>query len=461
MSIRRYLVLSLFAVLTLVTFIAAIEGYQMSMKRSTKQFDQQLKALAQTLAAINLSHLNAHRVPSPGYFAFQIWQKEQLVFRSENAPETVMTEQGQRVMDGFAMANFLGQRWRTFSLVDNKNGHIVITAQPLQARFILAEDIILTAVTPMIIAIILLSFFIYIIVSQGLKPLTLLRGELSTRSANDLSKLKFTAKHSELTAVIDTLNQLFDRLEGTFQREKHFASDAAHELKTPLSVLKLNVHNLTAELASQPQPPESLNPLNDSVERMSHLIDQLLMLNRVSPEFFTGETKALDLKPLIQKTISDLYSQISQKKQVIALESESISLFAHPFALQLLLINLITNASKYTPEEGMIKVTSHQFIYQATKQIIIEVHDSGSGIDSEEYERVFDRFYRIGGDQHNSTVSGCGLGLTIVKHIVDLHGATISLSQSQELGGLAVTITFTFNNQKNQSSGNKSSGIVT
>jgi len=462
MSIRRYLVLSLFSVLTLVTFIAAIEGYQMSMKRSSKQFDQQLKALAQTLALIEFNSISAQRVPSPEHFSLQIWQKNHLVFSSENAPLTLMVEQGQQLKQGFAMANFLGQRWRTYTLIDSHKQGVVITAQPLSVRFALAQDIIITAVTPMVIAIMLLSLFIYIIVTQGLKPLTLLKNELSARSADDFSKLNFTAKHSEFTAVLDTLNQLFNRLEGTFAREKHFASDAAHELKTPLSVLILNVYNLTQELSSQTELPASLAPLHNSVDRMSYLIDQMLMLNRLSPELFALEREGIELKPLIQQVISDLYNQIIRKNQSIELATESVLLVGHRFALQLLLVNLITNASKYTPIAGKIKVTVQQVIIKKSAQVIITVQDSGPGIDKAEYERVFDRFYRIGGDQHNSKVKGCGLGLAIVKNIVELHSASITLSRSHELGGLAVKITFpiqalttatTTKNEQEESSG--------
>jgi two-component system sensor histidine kinase QseC len=448
MSIRRYLVLSLFAVLTLVTFVAAIKGYQMSMERSGKQYDQQLRALAQTLAIIDFNSVNTQRVGSPEHFALQIWHQDHLIFSTDNAPNQLMVDQGQTLNEGFAMANFLGQRWRTYTLVDSFKQNVVITAQPLSIRFALAQDIIITAVTPMIIAIMLLSGFIYIIVSQGLKPLTSLKNELSKRSANDFSKLKSRAKHSELTAVLDTLNQLFNRLEGAFEREKHFSSDAAHELKTPLSVLKLNVHNLIGELSTHSQIPASLVPLNNSVERMSHLIDQMLMLNRLNPELFTLEREQIALKPLIQQVISDIYSQINQKKQSIVLESEEVTLLGHRFALQSLLVNLITNASKYTPDMGQIKVSVEHVINPETEQIIIKVHDSGPGIDDVEYDRVFDRFYRIGGDQHNSKVSGCGLGLAIVKHIVDLHSATISLARSQDLGGLAVTIIFNFQGVK-------------
>jgi len=130
-------------------------------------------------------------------------------------------------------------------------------------------------------------------------------------------------------------------------------------------------------------------------------------------------------------------------KQTIVLESDEIYLFAHKLSVHLLAVNLISNANKYTPIGGKIKV-SVKFVIEACehRKIALCVEDSGVGIAPEDYTRIFDRFYRVGGDQHNSNVLGCGLGLTIVKHIVDVHQASIKLSPSNLLKGLKVTVCF-------------------
>ena len=128
-----------------------------------------------------------------------------------------------------------------------------------------------------------------------------------------------------------------------------------------------------------------------------------------------------------------------KKEQTIVLESEDIILSAHEFSVHLLTVNLISNANKYTPFGGQIHVSVHK---GENHQIVLCVEDSGSGIEPREYPRVFDRFYRVGGDQHNSSVQGCGLGLAIVKHIADLHSAKIILSSSPKLKGLKVEVVF-------------------
>ena len=111
--------------------------------------------------------------------------------------------------------------------------------------------------------------------------------------------------------------------------------------------------------------------------------------------------------------------------------------------MHLLAVNLISNANKYTPAGGKIKV-SVKLVDEENghKKIALCIEDSGVGIAPEEYQRIFDRFYRVGGDQHNSNVLGCGLGLTIVKHIADVHEASIKLSPSNLLQGLKITVCF-------------------
>ena len=484
MSIRRYLVLTLFAVLTLITFIAAVQGYKVSMTRASTQFDEQLIDVAHTLITIqslapqesNKSRVGVKNIDQQGSFAFQLWLKGQLVLKSANAPlQNIVSTHSLSSSDTtieqthFSEVNFLGQRWRALSLTNSIKEQQVIVAQPLQAQFVLAQDIILAAVKPMIIAIALLSVLIFIIITQGLKPLKKLTIELSNRKTNDFTPLELTAKNSELEHVIATLNQLFSRLDAAFERERHFAADAAHELKTPLSVLKLNAHNVVQEVSeqlaqlnseaesskhkafwlAQVKSFTSIEQLTSSVDRMGHVIDQILNLNRTNPEQMASASTAFNLNKLLQQVISELYAQINKRKQNISLESDNVELVAHQLSIHLLMVNLISNANKYTPEGGEIKVTTevtHQ--HADSEQISIIVEDSGQGIAPSEYHRVFDRFYRIGGDQHNSNVVGCGLGLAIVKHIADVHGALITLSSSETLKGLKVTVTFPVNAPK-------------
>ncbi len=471
MSIRRYLVLTLFSVLTLITFIAAIQGYKVSMSRAEKQFDQQLIDIAQTLMAVQTTTSKigqVTQVAQQGSFAFQVWKNNTLIIKSNNAPDHLIIAPGlfnnhlNKEFIFFSEVNFLNNRWRVVTLSNEQDDQnypsiSVIVAQPLQTQFALAQDLILAAVTPMIIAIIILSFLIYLIITQGLKPLHQLRTELGQRNTNDFSPLNLAVNNTELADIVITLNQLFSRLATAFQRERYFAEDAAHELKTPLSVLKINVHNITQDFSTHLSSKDlsvtandirhfdSVKELTNSVDRMGHVIDQILNLNRTNTSQIIQNSTRFNLNTLLQQVVAELYNDIAMKEQTIVLESDDFFLFAHEFSIHLLAINLISNANKYTPIGGKIYVSVkliNEEKNRGNKKIALCVEDSGSGIDPKEYQRIFDRFYRVGGDQHNSDVQGCGLGLTIVKHIADVHGANIELSQSTLLQGLCVVVCF-------------------
>jgi two-component system sensor histidine kinase QseC len=146
----------------------------------------------------------------------------------------------------------------------------------------------------------------------------------------------------------------------------------------------------------------------------------------------------LDLAEVARKVVADNIDMIDLKHQEISFEGESVEVYADPFAVETLVQNLLANAVKYTPVDGRLLIRA--FVQQG--KAVLQLMDSGAGIPESEYDRVFERFYRVGGDRHRSAVIGCGLGLSIVKHIVDLHEAKIKLSSSDFDSGLCVTVTF-------------------
>jgi two-component system sensor histidine kinase QseC len=346
----------------------------------------------------------------------------------------------------FAEHNFLAQRWRTYGHFFESDNKWVLVAQPLKRRFELAQQMILAAVTPLILCIPLLAIIIFLLVSTGLRPLRLLSDNLRAKKTDDLSPIMVQQQHNELSPVLETLNQLFERLNAAFSREKRFASDAAHELRTPLSVLKINAHNMALELnnngisnanaSNNDAAKINMQYLTQGIERMSHVVEQILLLNRTNPEQYQGKFVKIDTTSLCQTVIGSLFPQIEAKKQDIELVGQGATILGDEFSLGILLQNLISNASKYSPEDALIRVV----LKTIKNQVIIQVEDSGPGIDESEYQRVFERFYRIGGDRHPSNAPGCGLGLAISKHIAELHKASLKLSRSEQLSGLSVEL---------------------
>lgn len=434
MSIRNYLLMIILSSIVLVCFGAAIEGYKSSMKQADALFDQELESIATVMVQLGSKSLAAEQnAIDPSIFinyAIQVWQQEQLKL---NLSPYQATTPIAKFIAGFDYANFAGQRWRTYSY-PSEFGWILV-AQPQKYRFELAESMTLAAVTPLIVSMPFLALLISFTVKQSLKPLKQLTETLNAKQADDLCAIEVPRQSIELIPVVNTLNHLLERVEGAYLREKHFASDAAHELRTPLSILKVSLHNLMAQTGPS---SDNLAALDAGIERMSHIVEQILLLNRTHPDQFKRSFTVLALTPLVQEVVSDLYPQILEKDHEISFSGEDLKMRADAFTFKTLLQNLIGNAIKYTPDQGKISVTLQ---YDA-HDIVLTVSDSGPGIAPSERDRIFDRFYRVGGDQHQSQVIGCGLGLSIVKHIADLYQAKIALAQS-EWGGLAISLRFT------------------
>ncbi|MBV1920117.1 MAG: HAMP domain-containing histidine kinase, partial [Pseudomonadales bacterium] len=249
----------------------------------------------------------------------------------------------------------------------------------------------------------------------------------------DLTPLSETNTPSELTELVESSNGLLYRLRQSFDREKRFSGDAAHELRTPISALKIHLYNLRDIV---PPNNESFQMLNVSIERMSHLIEQMLVLHRTTPDQFAKNFQKFDLHQAAQQQIIDQYQSFSDKQQTIELVGDVCGITADVFAIKTLLKNILDNACKYTPVGGAVKLS----VAKENSNAVVMVDDSGEGISEELYSRVFERFYRVDGDQHKSNVIGCGLGFSIIQHIVDLHKGDISLSRSCFDTGLKITV---------------------
>jgi two-component system sensor histidine kinase QseC len=171
---------------------------------------------------------------------------------------------------------------------------------------------------------------------------------------------------------------------------------------------------------------------------MGHSIEQLLSLHRVSLDADSSELAQCELHSVVQDVIAELYEGLTLKQQTIELVGAVAEIRASLSSATILLRNLVDNASKYTPDKGTIRVTTGGH----NGRSFVRVEDSGPGIPEEEYSRVLERFYRIGGDRNNSNVVGSGLGLSIVSDIVRIHDGQIVFSRSTALGGLAVEVSF-------------------
>ncbi|MBU1558946.1 MAG: GHKL domain-containing protein, partial [Gammaproteobacteria bacterium] len=245
----------------------------------------------------------------------------------------------------------------------------------------------------------------------------------SKRNATDFSLLQLEGMPLEIQPVIDALNKLFERLDAEFTRNKRFASDAAHELRTPLAALKTQTQ--VALLTTDEQEKKKiLKNIVLSVDRLTHVVHQLLTMSRLSKEDTIQNITQFDLAQLAAEVIAEIVPNALKKNiniELIKDRTPSIIEGNH-VGLSILIRNLVDNAIRYSPENSFVKV----ILINHPSTVTLKVIDNGPGIPDELRERIFERFYRIPGTQE----IGSGLGLSIVKQIVDLHHARIHLAKT-------------------------------
>jgi two-component system sensor histidine kinase QseC len=425
-SIRRYLIIALLLVLALINTAAAFFGYQSSMVEAEKLFDDQLMSIASVLAEIPPGSYQP--AVDDNSTAYQIWRRQTLVASSTNAPGEPIAP----LTEGFSDVEFGGMRWRAFAGYVPDTKRWVIVTQTFDIRQVLANNIVLDSILPMFISLPLLGFMIWIIVGRGLRPVDDLANAMANKRSDDLNPVQYVETPVELAGLVNSINDLLRRLSSAFERERQFAGDAAHELRTPISVLKVQLHNLLQETG---RDDPKLRALEEAVERMNRSVEQVLMLHRMSPEQVMNKFVAVDLTALAREVIAEIYPQLEALEQKVELVGDISLVTGDAGALKALLLNLVENGSRYGGEGGFIRVT----IAGQSDGTDLIVEDNGPGIPLEHRERVFERFYR---GERDSGPPGTGIGLAIVKNIADIHGAEISLGESTFDSGLSVRVRF-------------------
>ncbi|CAM4402497.1 ATP-binding protein [Pseudoalteromonas maricaloris] len=423
-SITRKLTLILVSALVLTASMALLRGYHSSMAMAQAQLDSHLESIA-TLVNTQVTATTLPSGAGNNAFYFLVLEHNQVVAGSELLARY---KNKLKYHAGFSTQNVGATRLRTFSEAFGERQ--ILVAEPVQKRFALAEGMIVSAMTPLVVIMPFLAVFIAWIIYTALKPLRDLSKELRRRNPKDFTQLAVQSDKAEVAIVIATLNDLFQKVEVAYLKERYFASDAAHELKTPIASLKIHLHNLTHDTKHP-----SATAMSKGLEQLNHVVEQMLTLARTEPELWHKQFAQQDLVALTQDLIANCYPRIEQKSQNISLEASEATLEGCEFTLTTLFSNLIGNAIKYTPIEGDIEVK----IQQHAQRVVWQIDDSGCGMSDAEIERIFDRFYRVGGDKHPSGEKGAGLGMAIVNHIIAIYHADISFARSH-LGGLRVCV---------------------
>ncbi|MGZ4994581.1 MAG: sensor histidine kinase N-terminal domain-containing protein [Methylobacter sp.] len=310
----------------------------------------------------------------------------------------------------------------------------VHVAETLNKRRSMMMDILLADLVPQMALVFLAGIYLVTGVKRGLQPLRVLADEIAQRSSRDLRPIPEQHVFLEVRALTDTINDLLERLGLAIATQQRFISNAAHQLRTPLAGLKLQVERAQRE-QDLPAMKPALTQIQGCADRMSHLTTQLLILARSEPIDGDYELRPVDLCKLAKETCMDWVPKALQRHMELGFDGleQPLHVRGDEVLLRELLGNLLDNAICYGHSQGNIVVKVER--YPSPR---LSVEDDGPGIPELEMDRVFERFYRIPG----SSGEGCGLGLAIVKEIADLHKARLKLSRVSEAGGTLIELVF-------------------
>lgn len=266
-------------------------------------------------------------------------------------------------------------------------------------------------------------------IQRGLSPLSTLERDLSRRSVQDLSPVDPSTVPVEIRQLVAALNTLFAGLESAGHQQRRFLQEAAHQLRTPLAGLQLQLELLEAT----PDDASLRTTLHNSVQRVIRLANQLLTLARAeSGALLLVHHASVDMAELIDEMLDDWLRSADSRGIDFGVERERAVLSGDPTLLRELLANLVDNAIKYTPDGGEVTLTCR---LDGTR-VLIRVADSGPGIPASERGRIFERFYR----SPAARGTGSGLGLSIASEIVTAHGGTITVLDRGASGGTVLLL---------------------
>lgn len=465
-SIRRFLLSGILALVSASLAVSALIGYLEASHEMEELFDARLAQSARITNQLLGRYLEQNgELPANGtvYQEWEQsnpepWQKDKSFnLRGEDRELTpfghefernlyfqLLSEQGGILLrspsapnqplgalaPGFNSVTKDNHEWRTFTLYNQDAQTWLIVAERDDERSELASKMATLTMLPLLITLPFLLGLLWWLISRGLAPLRQLAQAIGERHPANLSPLNLKIRAQELTPLTNEINRLMHALADTIEREKQFTNEAAHELRTPLAVLRIHSENaLAAEDAESRQ--HSLQKMLLALDRSDRLLRQLLTQARIDNQQGL-ELSELNLNQLLQGTLATLAPIALKKDQQLSLEgTEQLTVMGQATLLELMFSNLIDNALRYTQAQGEIVVEA----CQEGHRVRVDIRDNGPGIPTAALSRLCERFFRVNPQQGD----GVGLGMAIVSRIAQLHGADLDIHNRPE-GGLEVSV---------------------
>ncbi|PCM44297.1 ATP-binding protein [Marinobacter sp. ANT_B65] len=342
--------------------------------------------------------------------AFEVWTPDRTPLL-----DTLKADDTEGLTPGYSWAESRGYNWRTFTLQDPATDFWIRTAQREDIREELSQELALGNVLPLLVALPLLLLAAGAAIHIGFRPLRRLEQPIRHMAPERIHPLDDRQAPKEVAGLVQAVNSLLKRLNLALERERRFSADAAHELRTPLAALRLNLEK------AWDKDPQQFQPLIQSVDRMTHLVEQMLLLNRVdSGAGFSPQNH--DLSGIIEQSIADV-TPLALKKHiepVLHNDAGQALVSCHDALINTLMRSLLANAIQYSPQHTRIETR----LEASGNGYHVTVCDQGPGIATADRERALSRFVRL--DQRHG--GGAGLGLAIARRIAELHGGQLTLN---------------------------------
>ncbi|AIN58915.1 two-component sensor histidine kinase [Pseudomonas soli] len=372
-----------------------------------------------------LSKAGRHRVGHPyeSKLAFQVWDDQAtLLVHTPSAPAFAVPPS----TPGFSDMLVQGQRWRGFVLPVPEKHWLIWVGERNDVRYDLIDRIVRHTLMPFLLGSLALALLVWAAIGWGLQPLQNMARVIRGRHAESLEPLQLVPLPKELEPMQAAINRLLAQIEQLLRREHRFIADAAHEMRTPLAILRLHAQNAQAA-TGEAERDKALGYLIGGVDRLTRVVNQLLTLARLEPRLAQRNWAAIDLGVLATETLAELTPWILERGQEPSLEiAEGVDyrVFSDAGALAIALQNLVTNAVDHSPPGGRVRVA----LRRDAQVLVVEVQDEGPGIESADLERVFERFYS------KDTPNGAGLGLSIVSTVIKRLDGSVQLRNASPRG---------------------------
>lgn len=376
-----------------------------------------------------LNQAGHHRIGHPyeSKLAFQVWgEGGVLLVHTASAPRFAAPP----TAPGFSDFSSDEQQWRGFVLPVPEQHWTIWVGERDDVRFDLIDRIVRHTLFPFLLGSLALVVLVWVAIGWGLRPLQNMAAVIRARHAESLDPLHLAPLPAELEPMQAAINRLLAQIDDLLQREHRFIADAAHEMRTPLAVLRLHAQN-ALEAVNEAERHKALGFLIGGVDRLTRVVNQLLTLARVEPRLGQRPAAEVDLAEMVTDTLAELTPWILDRGLEPSLDigEGDHHLAVDACALTIALQNLVSNAVEHSPAGGRITVLLRRL--DRCFELIVE--DEGPGIAEAEISRVFERFYS------RNSPNGAGLGLSIVTTIIDRLGGRVHL-QNRPGGGMAATL---------------------